>query len=118
MISIPLILLCFVSGFSFLLTKSTWSVLLLMVNYLFQAIQFKFNGLYYFFAVGPYLGFGFVRKGNEDISFWWDISEFIGIILIRFVNDKIGYFLTFNFVAILFFVILLLEYRNRKGNCA
>ncbi|MBC8487482.1 MAG: hypothetical protein H8D45_15740 [Bacteroidetes bacterium] len=112
----PLILLNFMAGFSVLFTKSPRGVLLLIINYLLQILQFKFKGVYYFYALGPYLGFGFVKKVNQNISFWWDGSEYIFTTLIRFVDDKIGYFLTFNIVALFFLFVLLQEYRNRKAN--
>jgi|GEM_PF-2817798 len=111
----PLILLNFMAGFSVLFTKLPRGVLLLIINYLLQILQFKFKGVYYFYALGPYFGFGFVKKVNQNISFWWDGSECIFTTLIRFVDDKIGYFLTFNIVAIFFLIILFLEYRNRKA---
>lgn len=113
---VPLIFLNFIAGYCILFTKPPKGVLPLIVTYILQIIQFKFKGVYYFYALGPYLGLGFVKKVNEGISFWWDQSEFIFIIIVRFVDDKIGYFLTFNVVAFFFFVILLLEYRNRKMN--
>lgn len=114
-IAIPLILLSFIAGFSVLFIKSSKGALILIINYLLQFLQFKFKGFYYFYSLGPYLGFGFVKKVNQNISFWWEGSEFIGINIIRFVDDKIGYFLTFNIVAIFFLIILFLEYRNRKA---
>ena len=115
-ITIPLILLSIISGFSILLNKSLWSVLVLQFNYLLQTVQCGVNGLYFFYGLGPYLGFGFAKSGNEDISFWWDKSEFAFIMIIKIIDDKKSFFLTVNIVAILFIFILLQEYKNRKDN--
>lgn len=115
-IAIPFLLLNFFASAIFLLTKSPKGVLLLLFHFLLQTIQFKFLGFYYFYSLGPYLGFGIVKKAGQEISFWWDSSEFIFFQLIRFVDDKIGVFFTINVVAIFFVVVLILEYRERKSS--
>ena len=114
-IATPLLLLNFVACITLIVTKSPKGVLLLLFHFLLQTIQFKFNGLYYFYSLGPYLGFGFVKKAGQEISFWWDSSEFIFFQLIRFVVDEVGVFFTINIVAIFFFIVLILEYRDRRS---
>lgn len=113
-IVIPLVFLNFTAGVSVLVFKSPKGVILLAFNYFLQVLQFKFKGLYYFYAIGPYLGLGFVKKANQSVSFWWDGSEYIFTTLIRFVDDNIGYFFTVNFVALFFLLVIVQEYRNRK----
>lgn len=114
LITLPFILLSVVAGINILKTKTTKGLYLSLINYSLQIVQLKMAGFYFFYSVGPYLGIGFVKKVNQELSFWWEASEFIFINIARFVNDKIGYFFSFNFVAILFIIILLLELNNRK----
>ena len=85
-----------------MLVKSPKGVVLLIITYLLQVVQLKFKGFYYFYAIGPYLGLGFVKKANQNISFWGDGSQYLFTVLIRFVDDKVGYFLSLNFVALFF----------------
>ena len=114
LITLTFILLSVVAGINILKTKTTKGLYLSLINYSLQIVQLKMAGFYFFYSVGPYLGIGFVKKVNQELSFWWEASEFIFINIARFVNDKIGYFFSFNFVAILFIIILLLELNNRK----
>ena len=114
LITLPFILLSVVAGINILKTKTAKGLYLSFINYFLQIVQFKIVGFYFFYSIGPYLGVGFVKNANQELSFWWEASEFIFINITRFVNDKIGYFVSFNFVAILFIIILLLELNNRK----
>lgn len=115
-ISTPFLLLNFAACISLIVTKSPKGALLLLFHFLLQIVQFKFNGLYYFYSLGPFLGLGFVKKAGQEFSFWLESSEFIFTLLLRFVDDKVGVFFTINIVAIFFFTVLILEYNDRKSH--
>ena len=113
-IAVPLILLNFVASILLMRTNSPKGVLLMLFHFLLQTVQFKFKGLYFFYALGPYLGFGFVKNAGQEISIWWDSSEFIFFQLIHFVDDKIGSFL--QLMWWLFFLLWFYILNTETGN--
>ncbi|MGV8830168.1 MAG: hypothetical protein ACWA6U_17810 [Breznakibacter sp.] len=109
-----MMLLSLTAGLKVLLSHSHKGVLLLIINYSLQLVQFKYKGFYFFYATGPYLGCGLAKNSNGNITFWWDGSEFIINVLIKIVEDKLGWFITINFLALALIPLLFEEYKNRK----
>ncbi len=116
LIVIPFILLNFVAGISIFLSKGSKTLILSIVNYFLQSFQFMVAGFYYFYSMGPFFGLGFVKKFNQSIAFWEKSSEFYTVTIIQFISDKNSYFLTVNFVAIFFVLVLIKENFNRKSS--
>lgn len=113
---LPFIILSFIAGIKILSEKSSKSLLFSITNYVLQLFQFKLLGFRFFYIVGPYLGFGIVKNTGQPLTEYFETSIFAGYIIIEFVQDKTGFFLTMNIVSFLFLAAFIKEYISRRKN--
>ncbi len=111
---VPIIILNLLGGITLLWIKTSKGVIVSGINYLTQLFQFHFWGFYYLNVTGPYVGVGFVKKLGHSFAFWWDKAQFIAYDIVR-VDKNMGLsYLAINLIALLFLLIIVLEYKFRK----